>query len=52
MITASLKSSIHVPVSVDGLPSNVNFWSADGKAVPEESLPMLQSLAAAVGPKK
>jgi hypothetical protein len=52
MITASLKSSIHVPVSVDGLPSNVNFWSADGKAFPEESLPMLQSLAAAVGPKK
>ena len=28
MITAALKSSVHVPVSVDGLPSNVNFWSA------------------------
>ena len=52
MITAALKSSVHVPVSLDGLPSNVNFWSADGKAFPEESLPMLQSLAAAVTPKK
>ena len=38
MITAALKSSVHVPVSVDGLPSNVNFWSADEKAFPAESL--------------
>jgi peroxiredoxin/mono/diheme cytochrome c family protein len=52
MITAALKSSVHVPVSVDGLPSNVNFWSAQEKAFPAESLPMLQSLAAAVPPKK
>ena len=48
MITAALKSSVHVPVSVDGLPSNVNFWSAEAKAFPEESLAMLQSLAAKV----
>ena len=52
MITAALKSSVHVPVSVDGLPSNVNFWSADEKAFPAESLPLLQSLGAAVAPKK
>ncbi len=48
MITAALKSSVHVPVSVDGLPSNVNFWSAEPKAFPEDSLAMLQSLAANV----
>jgi hypothetical protein len=48
MITAALKSSVHVPVSVDGLPSNVNFWSAEAKAFPEDSLAMLQSLAANV----
>jgi hypothetical protein len=48
MITAALKSSVHVPVSVDGLPSNVNFWSASEKAFPEESLAMLRSLAAEV----
>ena len=48
MITAALKSSVHVPVSVDGLPSNVNFWSAQAKAFPEDSLAMLQSLAAKV----
>jgi peroxiredoxin len=52
MITAALKSSVHVPVSVDGLPSNVNFWSASEKAFPEESLPVLQSLAAELVPKK
>jgi hypothetical protein len=52
MITAALKSSAHVPVSIDGLPSNVNFWSASEKAFPEESLAMLQSLAAEVVPKK
>jgi hypothetical protein len=52
MITAALKSSVHVPVAVDGLPSNVNFWSAQEKAFPDESLAMLQSLAAAVAPKK
>ncbi len=48
MITAALKSSVHVPVSVDGLPSNVNFWSAQPNAFPEDSLAMLQSLAAKV----
>jgi peroxiredoxin/mono/diheme cytochrome c family protein len=48
MITAALKSSVHVPITVDGIPSNVNFWSASDKAFPEQSLAMLQSLAAAV----
>ena len=48
MITAALKSSVHVPVSVDGLPSNVNFWSASAKAFPEDSLATLQSLAAKI----
>ncbi len=48
MITAALKSSVHVPVSVDGLPSNVNFWSAQAKAFPEDSLAVLQSLATKV----
>ena len=52
MITAALKSSIHVPVSVDGLPSNVNFWSAEDKAFPEENFAILRSLAAAVVAKK
>jgi peroxiredoxin len=52
MITAALKSSIHVPVSVDGQPSNVNFWSAQVKAFPEDSFALLQSLAAAVVAKK
>jgi hypothetical protein len=52
MITAALKSSVHVPVSLDGLPSNVNFWSAGEKAFPDESLAMLQSLAAEVAAKK
>jgi peroxiredoxin/mono/diheme cytochrome c family protein len=52
MITAALKSSVHVPVSVDGLPSNVNFWSAKEKAFPEDSLAMLQSLAAEITSKK
>jgi hypothetical protein len=52
MITNALKSSVHVPVSLDGLPSDVNFWSAKEKAFPEESLATLQSLAAAVVSKK
>ena len=52
MITAALKSSVHVPVSVDGLPSNVNFWIAQTKAFPEDSFALLQSLAAAVVAKK
>ena len=34
MITAALKSSVHVPVSVDGLPSNVNFWRRSAQGVP------------------
>ncbi len=52
MITAALKSSVHVTVSVDGLPSNVNLWSASDKAFPEESFAMLRSLAAEVVSKK
>ncbi len=52
MITDALKSSVHVPVSVDGLPSNVNFWSAGEKAFPEETLAMLQSLAEEVVSRK
>ena len=52
MITAALKSSVHVPVSIDSLPSNVNFWSASEKAFPEESFAMLQSLAEELVPKK
>jgi len=52
MITASLKSSVHVPISLYGLPSNVNFWSSQDKAFPEESLGMLQSLAAEVASMK
>jgi hypothetical protein len=52
MITAALKSSVHVPVPLEGAPSNVNFWSASDKAFPEESLAMLQSLAAEVVSRK
>jgi hypothetical protein len=52
MITDALKSSVHVPVSVDGLPSNVNFWSSQDKAFPDKSLAMLQSLATEVVSKK
>jgi hypothetical protein len=52
MITAALKSRVQVPVSVDGLPSNVNFWSAQEKAFPEESLAVIQTLATEVAPKK
>ena len=52
MITAALKSSVHVPVSVEGLPSNVNFWSTEDKAFPEKSFAMLQSLAAEVVSKR
>lgn len=52
LITAALKSSVHVPVSVDGLPSDVNFWSAQEKAFPQESLATLQKLAAEVVSKK
>ena len=52
MITAALKSSVHVPVSVDGLPSNVNFWSASVKAFPQDQLAMMQRLAAEVVSKK
>jgi hypothetical protein len=52
MITAALKSSVHVPVSLDGAPSNVNFWSANEKAFPEENLVMLQSLATEIVSKK
>jgi peroxiredoxin len=48
MITAALKSSVHVPVSVNGLPSNVNFWSAEPKAFSKDSLALLQALAANV----
>ena len=48
MITSALKSSVHVPVAVDGLPSNVNFWSAQEKAFPEQTFGLLQRLAAEV----
>ena len=40
------------PISVDALPSNVNFWSSQEKAFPETTFAMLQSLAAAVESKK
>ncbi len=41
-----------MPVAVDGLPSNVNFWSASVKAFPEDQLAMMQRLAAEVVSQK
>ena len=52
MITSVIKSSVHVPVSVQGLPSTVNFWSSEPKAFPEENSALLRSLAVAVASRK
>jgi peroxiredoxin len=45
MSRKDVRSSMHVPVQVDGLPASVNFWSAEAAAFPPEAVTILEQVA-------
>ena len=38
-------SSLHIPITWQGKPATVNFWSAEGKAFPPEAVKQLEQIA-------
>jgi hypothetical protein len=48
LLSKTLKSGVHVPAIIDGMPSTVNFWSAQAKAFTPEQIGLIKSLAHAV----
>ncbi len=48
LLSKTLKSGVHVPIIIDGMPSTVNFWSAQKNAFTPEQTGLIQSLAHAV----
>ena len=45
MANKDIPSSMHVPVTINGLHCTVNFWSAEAAAFPPESVRLLVPLA-------
>jgi hypothetical protein len=45
MSRKDVRSSMHVPVQIDGLPATVNFWSAEASAFPPEAVRILEQVA-------
>lgn len=44
MANKDIRSSMHVPVEIDGVPCTVNFWSAEAGAFPPEAAKLLEQL--------
>ena len=44
MANKDIRSSMHVPVEIDGVPCTVNFWSAEAGAFPPEAVKLLEQL--------
>ena len=45
MATKDIRSSMHVPVQLDGQRATVNFWSAEPVAFPPEAVSLLEQVA-------
>jgi peroxiredoxin len=48
LMSKTLKSSVHAPITIEGLPSTVNFWSAQTRAFTPQQYGLIKSLAHAV----
>jgi len=45
MSRKGIRSCLHVPVTIDGIRSTVNFWSAEPKAFPQQAVEYLTAVA-------
>ena len=45
MARKDIRSSMHVPVEIDGLRGTINFWSAEAGAFPPEAVKLLEQVA-------
>jgi len=45
MASKDIRSSMHVPVKIAGVPCTVNFWSAEAGAFPPEAARLLEQIA-------
>jgi hypothetical protein len=45
MSKKDIRSSMHVPVLIDGVPCTINFWSAEAGAFPPEAASLLEEIA-------
>jgi len=44
MASKDIRSSMHVPITLDGVPATVNFWSAEAGAFPPEAVKLLEQV--------
>jgi hypothetical protein len=42
------KSSLHVPVEIDGVKGTLNFWSTEASAFPPSAVTLLEDVARAM----
>ncbi len=45
MSRKDIRSSMHVPVEIDGVPCTINFWSAEAGAFPPQAVKILEEVA-------
>ena len=45
MASKDIRSSMHVPVEINGVRSTINFWSAEAGAFPPEAVKLLEQVA-------
>jgi len=45
MSRKDIRSSMHVPVKIDGVPCTINFWSAEAGAFPPQAVKILEEVA-------
>ena len=45
MAGKDIRSSMHVPVTINGVKCTVNFWSAEAGAFPPEAVKLLEQVA-------
>ena len=45
MARKDIRSSMHVPVTIGGVPGTVNFWSAEPGAFPPQAVQLLEEVA-------
>jgi len=48
-MSTALGASMHVPITFEGQPATINFWSAENGAFPEEAVELLEEIAKAAG---
>ncbi len=45
MSRKDIRSSMHVPVEIDGAPATINFWSSEASAFPPQAVKILEEVA-------